>query len=280
MQLPPVVFRTKTYSVHWQGQLALTMVKTHYDAEAHLHLSSEEEADVERVWQELERGQKRVVDLPLYRLLAARERTGELWLNFGLTGYREYQGTNVRQPPWVLANPGEKLANPLALSAVAVTTDSKIILQLRSNSVGEYSGRWHVTPSGHIHPPQSLSEALQSELREELGIDAGEIDGGIVVTGLIVNNEISKPELTFLMRLKLSSQDVLSRSAPDKWEYTQLKPVAWEKTVVKKWLQDSEQAWVPPGHAALLLGGRADFGDDWMAQALASGIRQSYSAGI
>lgn len=271
MRLPPAIFKTKTYSVYWQGERPAPEIKINYDPGSTLVLTNEEKTEIEKQWRELEGKTKRVKDLPLYRLLSFRNRNGEPELNFGLTGYKEYQGTNVLKPGWALDNPDEKSANPLAISVVAVTTDNKVFLQLRAGDVGEYGGWWHVTPSGHIHPPQDLTEAVQAEIFEELGVSPGDVDDKILVTGLIVNTEMMKPELTFLTRIDLSSQEVLSHPAPDRWEYERLKLLDWEKENMEYFLIESLNNMVPPGHAAILLGGRAAFGDDWMAR-VKSGI--------
>ena len=160
------------------------------------------------------------------------------------------------------------MANPLALSAVTVTNDGIIILQSRSQNVAEYSNRWHVTPSGHAHPPQTLASALKTELWEELAVKPDEIKGEIIVTGLIVNRENGKPELTLLMRLNIPAADALKRSAQDRWEYERLQTVTWESYTIKDWLQHNSNSCVPPGHAALVLAGRVDFGDDWKDKVL------------
>ena len=109
-----------------------------------------------------------------------------------------------------------------------------------------------------------------AELCEELAVESSEVDGEVAVSGLIVGKWNYKPELTFLLRLRATSEDILARSAPDNWEYERLVPVAWEAATVRQWLLRGEAEWVPPGHAALLLAGRVDFGEEWMAGVLRS----------
>lgn len=271
MLLPSLIFETQTYSVYWRGHLTLNDVEIRYDGSAELNLSTEEKLDVERAWQVLTRQNRRVKDLPLYRLMSFHNQgKSGLVLNLGLTGYKQYQGTNVSKPSWALANPKDKMANPLAISVVSVTADNMTILQLRSDIVGEYGNRWHVTPSGHIHPPQSLSDAIEAEFLEEMGVFLNEMIEEIIVTGLVVNKEIYKPELTFFVRLRLTADDILNRFARDNWEYKRLQAVEWKSDVIGEWLKCGGPHFVPPGHAALVLGGGIEFGDEWMAQVLAS----------
>ena len=270
MRVPSEIFQTQSCSVHWLGQLSLSEIEINYNHSSRLILTAEEQSDIERTWQELKERHKRVEDLPLYRLLHARVEPRSLSLDVGLTGYKEYQGTNIQQPSWAIANPSLKMANPIGLSAVAITGDNIILMQARSDSVGEYGRHWHVTPSGHIHPPQSLSDALTAELQEELGVDYNEVEGASSVIGLIVNKENRKPELTILVHLKPLANDILTRTAPDRWEYERLQPLKWKSTVIGAWLKQHEQDSVPFGHAAILLAGRVEFGDDWMNKVLVS----------
>ena len=271
MHLPSAGFDIRGYSVHWMGRLPIASLVTRYDPEARLPLSPAELADTDQAWAEALKTRKRLQDLPLYRLLAARVEADSLALDLGLTGYKEYIGTNVRPPAWALADPEGKMSKPIAVSAVAVSKDGKVFLQARAEGVGERdAGRWHITPSGHIHPPQTVLEGLMAELCEELAVESSEVDGEVAVSGLIVGKWNYKPELTFLLRLRATSEDILARSAPDNWEYERLEPVEWEAATVRQWLLRGEAEWVPPGHAALLIAGRVDFGEEWMAGVLRS----------
>ena len=91
-----------------------------------------------------------------------------------------------------------------------------------------------------------------------------EIVGPIIVTGVMVDKNNTKPELMLLLHIKPTWGDILSRPAIDSWEYERLEPLAWDSEVVGDWLLKNELSCVPPGHAALMLGGRVQFGDVWM----------------
>jgi isopentenyldiphosphate isomerase len=229
---------------------------------------------MEDYWERLVQAKKRVEDLPLYRLLNMEINKDCLILETGLTGYKEYQATNAGKPDWATANPLEKMANPLAISTVAISADNITLLQSRASNVGEYGCKWHVTPSGHIHPPQSVLQAMLQELYEELGVTESEIAGEALATGLIINKEMFKPEIIALVHLNLNADYILKRQAPDRWEYKDLQPVKWERDIIARILSQNQNQWVPPGHAALLLGGRIEFGDEWMQK-----VRESINCG-
>ena len=262
--LPPVILETLTYEIVWQGCLPMSRVEWHFDPHARLQISEFERREVERFWEGLKQNQSRLEDLPLYRLLGFGDKNGVLQFELGLTGYKEYQGTNVWRPQWALENPKEKMANPLPISVVAVSSDEKVVMQVRSSTTGQDEGKWHVTPCGNTHPPHSLEDAVLTELVEELAVNSEEVVGSIMVTGVLVDKTLGKPELALLLHMKPSWEDILSRSAIDSWEYERLEPLGWDSDVVEDWLLKNERSCVPPGHAALMLGGRAQFGDAWM----------------
>ncbi len=85
-----------------------------------------------------------------------------------------------------------------------------------------------------------------------------------MVTGVVVDKNLTKPEITLLLHMKPFWEDILSRSAIDSWEYERLEPLDWDSDILGDWLLKNERSCVPPGHAALMLGGRVQFGDAWM----------------
>ena len=268
VQLPRTVLETCDFLVAWQGCVPIERVVFSFDPANRLRLTPVERREIDPFWHDLQGQGRHLHDSPLYRLTSFEEQDGDLVFGLGLTGYKEYQGTNVRQPQWALDNPGSKMANALALCAIAVTCDGRILLQARSECVGEYPDFWHVTPSGHLHPPQSPSDALMAELHEELDVSPGEVVGHVLVTGLVMNKAVSKPELTLLLRLGSDSQEVLSRTPQDSWEFHRLEPLEWEADVVAGWLRENHRRCVPNGVVALLLGGRIEFGEPWMESVL------------
>jgi hypothetical protein len=67
-----------------------------------------------------------------------------------------------------------------------------------------------------------------------------------------------------MARLKPTAKEILSRSPVDSWEYVRLEPLPWRGTTIQEVLLDRQElTWVPPGHAALLLGGKLEFGETW-----------------
>src|SRR3972149_2771567 len=93
-------------------RLPIASLVTRYDPEARLPLSPAALVDTDQAWAEALKTRKRLQDLPLYRLLAARVEADSLALDLGLTGYKEYIGTNVRPPARALADPGGESRTP------------------------------------------------------------------------------------------------------------------------------------------------------------------------
>lgn len=268
MHLPNPIIETTNYSVVWTGNIPVSEVVCNYNPDATIDYSPAEMADIEARWKVLTARRSKMKDLPLYRLRSIQGEGDKLILDLGRTGYKEYQCTNVRKPSWATENPENKMSNPLAISVVAKTPDPAIFINQRSASVGEYPNRLHVTPAGHIHPPQSIEEAIMAELDEELAITYRKIISEIRIIGLVINRDYNKPELIAELRVTPSAEEVLARSARDAWEYRTLQKLDWQENVIRDALTKDNLQWVPPGHAALLLAGRLDFGEGWMHSVL------------
>ena len=79
-----------------------------------------------------------------------------------------------------------------------------------------------------------------------------------MVTGVVVDKNLTKPEITLLLHMKPFWEDILSRSAIDSWEYERLELLGWDSDILgdSPRLLKNERSCVPPGHAAPMLGGR------------------------
>src|SRR5690606_32875987 len=130
--------------------------------------------DVDAYWQARMHDGRHLEDLPLYRLRRWERLERCIVLHAGHTSYKEYLGTNVAQPSWTRDSPG-MLADPLAMSIVAVCSDGTLLLNRRAPKVAEYDDQFHVTPAGHIHPPQRILDAVRAELHEELAVRHDEV---------------------------------------------------------------------------------------------------------
>ena len=73
-----------------------------------------------------------------------------------------------------------------------------------------------------------------------------------MVTGLVVDKNLTKPEITLLLHMKPFWEDILSRSAIDSWEYERLELLGWDSDILGDWLLKNERSCVPPSHAAVM----------------------------
>ena len=251
------------YRIEALGNTDARNVWLNYDPTQRLDLSDEERRAMSERWNARLAAGQRLKDLPLYRLLGWEVQGSRLLLNTGLTSYKEFLGTDVGRG-----------AAPLALSVVTVTSDYRAVLNQRSPAVAELPGHWHVTPAGHPHPPADIANAVWAELEEELAVKPSEVvPNSLRATGLVTNIATGKPEVTLTLKLSLSTDEVLARTAVDSWEYTCLETLDWSAEGVAQWLTNNVEECVPVGHAALLLAGRNDFGETWFNGLVAGLLR-------
>ena len=268
MRLPPPVCETPGCTVYWQGDSPLSQAECRFEPQARLSLTAAERRGVDAVWRGLLRQRRRVEDLPLYRVLSFQVLGARLLWEFGLTSYREYQGTNVHRPAWALRDPDGKMANALGFSVVTVTGDRKVMFHHRSRLMGEREGLWQRTAARHPQPPSTLEQAVLAELREEIGVVPTELTGPMITCGLGVSNQTSKPELSVLVHLNVTAAEVLQRPAIDRWEYDRLAPARWDPDSVAEWAHRNREVCVAQGLMTLILGGAVDFGSEWMKATL------------
>lgn len=261
------------FRVLWMGDIPIDRIELHYDPSDVLDLSDAERLDMERRWSALVQGQPHIYDAPLCRLTSWRRRGSGLEIRAGATSYKEYQGLKAAQSVPATRTPPSRTARPIAVCAVALTADGHVIMQHRSSMVGDHGGFWHVTPSGHLHPPQTFADALFAELEEELGVLRHEVMHEPRATGFVKDLTTGKPELTMLIQLGIGAATVMARKAIDSWESQRLDAIPWTEEGVGGWLKASSHRTVPNGIAALLLAGRITFGEQWMEATLGSLFR-------
>ncbi len=105
-----------------------------------------------------------------------------------------------------------------------------------------------------------------AELVEETAARADEVDGEPVVTGLLLETARHKTEVTFLLRLALTWEQLTERVPSDAWEYQSLEPLAWTPDACAEFLLSHEEETIPQSHGGLLLAGRVQFGQRWYEQ--------------
>lgn len=204
---------------------------------------------------------------PLYRYEGHRFDGTRLVLDTCTTDYAAHLLTNVENPGWREDHGAAVMADALGVSGLVVTADNRIVVGRRSARTHEAVGAFHVAPSGHPHPPQTIPEAFAAELLEELGVRDSEVRRGRL-TGLIRAVPTGKPELTARLDLRIDAEEVIERSttAVEGWEFENLELVEWRSTTVAEWLTDNGTRLVAPGHAAITLAAHAAFGPEFASE--------------
>mgnify|MGYP006082880365 FL=1 len=172
-------------------------------------------------------------------------------LELGLTGYREYLGTN-RLPTEALrqleadgqadhANPRAHLSDALGCETVLLTADDQVVLLRRSSSVATHGGL-HNGPSGHPEPSRAgvegggaqgaaaaaavvreLYDSVLQETHEETAVPRDALSEPQLI-GCMADG-VGKPDLLFLTRTTLDADGVracYSQGPEEGWESDRL----------------------------------------------------------
>jgi len=257
--------RTSRYCVLFQGEFVEKKVTINMDVDARPKFSKEQKEEIERYWDEMQRKGWKMRPDPLYRLLDFSVRNGILDLHLGLTDYKEYMGTNVRHPEWFLEYGDEVMSNAVSVSAVTETRDEKIIIERRSQNVGESRGYYHTKPSGHPHPPEGIFGGVYSQAKQELGIEKSDITR-IACVGLVRSVRSRKPELMFKIKLGISSSEVERRPKRDAYEFEELLYLPRDPESLARWLIENFEKTVSLGHGTILIFGFQSFGTEWLRE--------------
>jgi hypothetical protein len=79
----------------------------------------------------------------------------------------------------------------------------------------------------------------------------------------VLASATSKPEVTFVLESTVSFVEMLGRPRSEAWEFDSIRALRWDPVEAAAWLQFYLRSAEPPGHAAVLLAGRAAFGTEW-----------------
>uniref|UniRef100_A0A8C4X1M8 Nudix hydrolase 22 n=1 Tax=Eptatretus burgeri TaxID=7764 RepID=A0A8C4X1M8_EPTBU len=224
-------------------------LSTRYNRRA---LSDSDERDIEVVWQDRSRGNPRIFDAPKFRLSGARlDSAGLLRIRLGLTGYRDYLGTNLapgHKPAhlrtWGLTtcdDPHAYLADPLGVGAVLCARDDRLVLLRRSHSVAEAPGLLDV-PGGHPEPLVNLPiHCLNTPC----------------LMGIVRNwTSMGRPSAEFFVRCDLSSEEILQRYQQGGVEAHESTDIMFIDRELGLTLQNDREIWqqlCPSAKGAMLL---------------------------
>jgi 8-oxo-dGTP pyrophosphatase MutT (NUDIX family) len=248
-------------------------------SDAAVPFSTRQIEEIDRRWnQSLRAAQADGRDLfagSMARLTFWRVEERSLLLEFGPTDYREFVGTNLNPE----RRADDPRADPLGVSIAILTTDRKLILQRRSQTVFEHPGFFHVC-GGNVEPvdvPQGGPFATaRRELAEEFSLPAAAIPT-IAGFAIGVNRRNRKPEFLTCAEVDASSARLLETESREHQAV-----VAVERTAeaLSAFLLKHWQETTPAGRMCLLAFGRHAFGKKWFSQTSALLRDQSSQTGL
>lgn len=214
---------------------------------------SELDALIDERWSAAVEANPRIFDGSKFRLkhIAWSPDGQAVGLQLGLTGYKEYLGTNrLEEDLWrQLRDDGERvhgdaaahLSNALGCEAIFLTSDGQAVMLRRSGAVGTHSGLYN-GPSGHPEPShaglladgcdsdsieervcQELFDSVLQEVHEETNVPR-EVLSPPRLIGCMAD-ATGKPDIIFLVRTSMDSnsvRDCYSKGAVEGWESDRL----------------------------------------------------------
>ena len=226
------------------------------------------EAAVDAAWDNLAVARPGVTlfDGPLCRLESFAAEGGTLRLAFSRTSYKIFYGTNLQHPEFADTFGPGVMAAPTGASVALRTADDFLMFGRRNRSVAYYPGRVHpfagsVEPLPADAPPDVFADARR-ELREEVNLVGSDVED-LALMGIAEDAALGHPELIFRARTPLTAAEVTARI--DEAEHGGGVAVAATRAAIEAALK--APAFTPVARAAMLLWGRAAFGETWFTRA-------------
>jgi len=209
----------------------------------------------------------------LCRLASVQRDGAKLNLSIGLTGYREFLGTNAFNSNLIHKYGQEVLANPVGISATIISSDGYVLLGLRSSNVMLCPGCIHPI-GGIMDAPEQLSgsadpfAAMAGELEQEIALVKGSIRQ-IVCIGLVRDKKTVQPELIFDVHTDVDVATIRQNhlQAVDADEHSELITMRDHPAIVVDFLSENRSRMTPIAQASLLLHGLRHWGSGWLAAA-------------
>ena len=159
----------------------------------------------------------------------------------GFGCYKDYTMTNMSVHAESFAAHGAKqfgdiqacMGDIIGHSGLVLTSDGYVVIQLRSQTVGEACGMWHF-PGGHPEPEElgitcsaelasadprkvvdEIYDSLLREMKEELNLPDDLLSDPLLVSVGLEKHSFFKPEFNFIIRTKLSAADISARYFAD-----------------------------------------------------------------
>lgn len=210
---------------------------------------------------------------PLARVLRYRTFEGMLEVEVGPSDYANFLATNYLHPHLGPQIGWELFSNPLGTSATIRTADGWLVQGRRNERVACHPGYVH-SFGGGIEPGERRADgtfdafaSIGRELREELGIDGAEIVEQVCL-GMIRDARIRQPEMIFDVAVRLTRDELAGRIAAGDEEHTRIESCRDEPGAIVAFIAGIDRI-APVAVGALLMHGRRQWGEAWLADARA-----------
>lgn len=165
------------------------------------------------------RSPKLVFDGELFDVVGSECKSGPIQLRLWSTTYKTYHGT-CGQLIRSRTRPRRDLPNPLSVGIVAISSDRKLVLGLRSSWVQGYP-RYIDIPAGYVDPKSDWTgnkpdpfKSVRRELQEELVISKGAISR-LACIGMLENVPYHSTIVIFSRRVDTTSNKLRNREEFD-----------------------------------------------------------------
>lgn len=263
------------------GLFAPNQLVISYDPSLRMPISPKTQVWMDTLWQQkliqAKKQSTRLFDAPLFRFVEASVQDSTLHLVIGDTSYKEFVTTRTSE--FAASRARHELGNGLSVCSVIETSDNFILLD-RREGVDLYVGRYHVIGgfcernldrvSGHT--PFDPFAAVQREIREETGIQSGDIREQYSL-GIVYDLAMPHAEICFLTRLHIPFSEVQTRK-PEDDEVKQLHMLQVTTESLQRFIVRHHDNLAATGEANLLLYGAWKFGTSWYEEVMTS-IKES-----
>jgi len=211
----------------------------------------------------------KVVDGKLFRVISYKTQDHKLSLVLGNTSYKYFIGSIDKR---FISNFGlKKLANPLSVGAVIVTSDCRIVIGKRLSKLTINPGKYS-TVAGMMDREKDFSngkpdpfKAILRELYEEIGVEKRHVKE-IVLLGLIYNEDYYQTYLPFYIKIDIPS-NILKQQLKCQSIFTK----EFERFIYLKLNEESIANFIVKNHKQIsqtclgniLLFGERVFGETW-----------------
>ncbi|XP_072023814.1 uridine diphosphate glucose pyrophosphatase NUDT22-like [Amphiura filiformis] len=213
-------------------------IKVDFKKEYNRKILSTHETNIDTIWCARCDKNPHLYNGSKFRFHSIQQENQNITFCLGLTGYKEYIGTNWADNAKELQERGKGdygntqayMSDALGVGAFVQTSDDYVIFMRRSQQVGEAQGLWDI-PGGHPEPEEvsggakkledinicnmscddvvmEIFDATKREIRDEINIPMTQLSEPCLIGVAINNTSSGRPSAEFFVKCSLSSKEV------------------------------------------------------------------------